>query len=291
MLGRAALVGALVFYGLVAYASGSRGLMLYPIIFLFFGTYFFIDRPRLKPERWLLLLIPLFVFYIYAVDVFRNTQQFQNSRLTDLTSRLYASRAIGVEASEREDFALTTGRALIGVADNVIYESTPKEVPYAGGSDILPALLWTWVPQKLAPNKPLLFDANEIVVSYTNIRNERTASAISLGADCYRRFGWVGIPVGILLFGFVFGLFVRFVLYIVRRVSVVGGVALIVFLIGDIQNPFAVTLLQTWWIWAYDLPKHIVIMALVVFVVTFGENHGLDYYSGRNRFRCGPMPA
>jgi hypothetical protein len=68
-------------------------------------------------------------------------------------------------------------------------------------------------------------------------------------------------------------------------------VALIVFLIGDIQNPFAVTLLQTWWIWAYDLPKHIVIMALVVFVVTFGENHGLDYYSGRNRFRCGPMPA
>jgi len=283
-LGRAILAGVLFFYALVAYASGSRGLVLFPIIFIFFGYYFFVDRPHIKVERWAFVLIPLFALYIYTVDVFRNTDQFRNSRLADLPARLAASKAISSGADDRHDFVFTTGRALIGVADEIVYSSTPDEVPYAGGGDILPAMLWTWMPQKLKPNKPLLVDANEVVASYTGVRNERSGTAISLAADCYRRFGWGGIPAGLFAFGVLFGLAVRAVLYVFRRKSVIAGIGLSALLLGGFQAGFSVTVLQTWWVWAYDIPKHVAGILLVAFVAAGSSNRGLDHYARRAQF-------
>ncbi len=277
---RSFLVFSLCFYSLIAFASGSRGLLLYPVIFLACGLYFFIDKPHFRLEPWAPVLLLCFVAYIYAVDVFRNTTQFQESRLSDLSTRLAATKGIAARASERQDFSFTTGRALVGVADAIIYDMTPNPIPYAGARDILPAILWTWVPQTLVPSKPLLFDGDEIVISYTNNRQERSFSTISFSADLYRRFGWSGIPFGLFLLGAVYGYLIRGIFYIFRSVSVVAGVTLVAFLVGGLQTGFLSTVLTTWWIWAYDLPKHLIPLAVIVFIVGGRLDRGLDSYSG-----------
>jgi hypothetical protein len=276
LLLRALVAASLGYYVLIAFGSGSRGLLIYPFIFVVCGLYFFVDKPRFRPERWAPVAIIFVIIYIYALDVFRNTAQFQNSKLTDLSARLAATSAIAEEAKERQDFSLTMGRALIAVSDELIYELTPDTIPYAGAGDILPALPWTWVPHALAPNKPIIWDNNEVVVSYTNSRNERSFAAISLSADLYRRFGWAGIPVGLFLVGVLYGALVRGIIAVYRWNSVVIGVTLIAFLTGGLQSVFTSTVLQTWWIWAYDLPKHLIPLTMVVYIIGGGVGRGLS---------------
>jgi hypothetical protein len=277
------LVAVMGFYGIIAYASGSRGLVLYPVLLLVCGAYFFVDRPRFRPERWAPILAVCFVVYIYAVEVFRNTEQFQNSRISDLGARLAATKEIGRVSAERRDFALATGSALIAVSDEIVYDMTPRVVPFAGGADILPALPWTWVPHALAPHKPLIWDANEVVAGYTSVRNERSYASISLTADLYRRFGWLGVAPGQFLFGLMYGAFIRWILYYFSRISVVGGVTLIAFVTAGLQAPFASTVLQTWWIWAYDLPKHLLPLVCITWLLGRGTDRGLDAYWANKR--------
>lgn len=276
---RLILVSALVYYCLISFASGSRGLILYPFIFLIVGVYFFVDKPKFRPERWIIALVLIFVSYIYAADVFRNTSTFQNSRLTNLSERLSASKEIVDGAIERKDFASTTGRALIGVSDELVYGFTPDPVPFAGGSDIIPAVVWTWVPQILAPNKPYLFDGDEIVISYTNNRQARSFSTISFSADLYRRFGWGFIPLGLLILGVVYGYFIRFVVFVYLNISVIAGVTLFAVIVGGLQTGVLSTVLTTWWIWAYDLPKHLVPLTLLVVFLGGGLGRGLVSHS------------
>ena len=278
-IGRLIIICGLCFYSLIAFASGSRGLLIYPAIFFISGSFFFIDRPRIRVERWIPFAIALCMVYIYIMDVYRNTAGFQNTRLTDISARLSATYAISHGLEEREDFSLTTGRALIGVADEIVYEMTPSTIPFAGASDILPAVLWTWVPQRLAPSKPMLWDSNEVVVYYTGSRSDRSYSAISLTADLYRRFGWAGIPIGWFLMGCVFGLAVRGVLYVYKYISIIAGVGLIVFMTGGVSSGnYTSTVLQTWWIWAYDLPKHLVPLGVIIFLIGRGFGCGLNFY-------------
>jgi hypothetical protein len=266
------------FYCLLAYASGSRGLLVYPLLFTLCGLYFFIEKPRFRLERWAPLLLVCLGAYIYTLDVFRSSVQFQQSTMVNLTDRLGASKVIAAEARDRQDFAVTTGKALIGVSDDIIYLGTPQEVPYAGGGDLLPAMAWIWVPQLLKPNKPLLIDGNEIVVAYTGQRFERSASAISLSADLYRRWGWWGVPFGLFLVGLVYGFLVRAVLFIFWDISVTVGVVLIAFIVGMAQIGFYSTVLTTWWIWMYDIPKNVIPLVLFVILVQGGLGHGLIWH-------------
>jgi hypothetical protein len=265
--GRLIIYLALGVYGIVAFASGSRGLMIHPLIIGFVGYYFFTDHPNIRPEKWFPVIAIVVGAYIYFLDVYRNTEAFNNSRLLDISGRLAAAQQISQAAKDRSDFAFTIGRALIGTADDVIFEGTPSGGPYAGVSDIWNAIKWTWVPQKIAPDKPTLWDANEIVVSYTNNRQERSFASISLGADLYRRLGWSGFAIGVLIFGGIYGLAIRVIIRTFSHWNLFLGVLLIAFLVAGLQAGFSSSVLQTWWIWAYDFPKHLVPLVIYAYVI------------------------
>lgn len=282
-LARIAISAILSLYAIIAFASGSRGLMLYPVIIGAIGFFFFTDRARFQPQKWLPAFVIFAALYVYLVDVYRNTDAFSNSRLADLTDRLAAAQHITTAAKDRGDFAFTTGRALIGTSDDVVFEATPSDVPFAGVADILPAVLWTWVPHVLAPDKPPLWDSNEIVVSYTNIRQERSFASISLGADLFRRLGWPGFLIGMFLFAIFFGLFTRFVLNAFCHWNAHLGILLIAFLVAGVQSGFSSSVLQTWWIWAYDMPKHLVALFLLHFFLGGRKRGGTSLVPGRSR--------
>jgi hypothetical protein len=264
---RIVVVVIVAVYAVISFASGSRGLFLYPIILFGLGSFLLIDRARFKPEKWLPLVLVLFASYLYLIDVYRGTSAFQDSRLADLGTRLEAIKGVGEAAAQRADFALTTGRALIGAADDVILSATPEEVPYFGGADILPAIAWTYVPQTIAPDKPTLWDANAVVYSYTLNRQERSFASISLGADLYRRFGWIGFIVGLFTLGLIYGFWTRYVVATFTRRDRVLGLMFIGLLLGGLHASYSATVLQTWWIWAYDIPKHVIFLSILVFLV------------------------
>ena len=74
---------------------------------------------------------------------------------------------------------------------------------------------------------------------------------------------------------------IRGMLHIYRRVSVVAGLMFVVILSGGLQPGFTSTVLQTWWIWVYDLPKHLIPLAIIVLFLGGGLGRGLDFYPGR----------
>ena len=275
---RLLLVAGCSYYSVIAFASGSRGLLVYPALFAACGLYFFVDSLRFRPERWAPVVCVVAIGFIYVMDVYRNTSQFRDTKLLDVKDRLAAVRGVAHAVGERQDFASTAGRALIGVSDDIIYELTPDPMPHVGGGDILPSLIWTWVPQILAPDKPYLFDGNEIVVSYTGLRQDRSFATISLGADLYRRFGWGAVPVGFFVAGVVYGVFVRLVMMIFYRISVVAGIMLIVIVLGGLQMGFFSTVLTTWWIWAYDIPKNLIPIGILLFLVSGEWRRGFSHY-------------
>lgn len=275
LLERVLLTGVVLFELAVILASGSRGILLYPVIFAACGLYFFIDRPTFRPERWLPVAIVLAGVFIYTADLFRSSVEFQESNLANLGQRFAAARNITGAARERGDFQVTTGKALLGVSDELIYTMTPSEIPFAGGGDIFRALLWSWLPHKLAPSKPLLVDGNEIVVNYTGQRFERSSNAISLTADLYRRWGWWAIVPGWFFVGFVFGCFIRTVMHILLFRNLVLGVVLMVIVFGMLQLGFFNTVLTTWWVWTYDLPKNIIPLVLITFMLNAKVQRGL----------------
>ncbi len=263
---RVFVVGAAFFCLLIALASGSRGLVIRPLIYVLCGAYFFSDIRTVRVERWVPLLVLPILGLIWGMHLVRSSGEFQNSRMTDLSARLSAVSAIGEEIAAGPGFAEVTGRALLGVSDASVYDATPNQIPFAGVADIPPALIWTWVPQLLAPNKPNLSDGNDIVVSYTGIRYERSYDSISLSADLYRRIGWPGLMVGLPILGVCYGLFVRLVLGLLRNHYPVQGLALLVLLVSGLQMPFTGTVLGTWWIFAYDLPKHVLPLAALIWL-------------------------
>jgi hypothetical protein len=268
----------LIGYFGIAIASGSRGLLFYPVVIYLGGIFFFVDLPRFRPERWLFPSFLVGVALIYFLDVYRNSEGFRESKLTDLPTRLVAAREVRAEALGRADFASTVGMALVANSDQIVYSLTPSSVPFCGGEDILPAMLWTWVPHIVSADRPVLWDSNEIVVSYTGVRHERSWASVTLAADLYRRFGWLGVAVGLFIFGMIYGAFVRGVFWILLKKSVIVGVVLVGFLIAGVQARFSSSVLQTWWIWAYDLPKHLV--PVLVFVI-FSKAGGVANLSSR----------
>ena len=80
----------------------------------------------------------------------------------------------------------------------------------------------------------------------------------------------------------------RGLLYYLRRVSIVGGVTLMAFVTAGLQAPFSSTVLQTWWIWAYDLPKHLIPLVGIAWLLGRGVDRGLDAYARGVGYSFGP---
>jgi hypothetical protein len=269
-LGRTILVALLAAYFSIALASGTRGNLLYPIIYCGVGYFFFGRVRKMRLDLIALGLVLLSFPLLSFVHRYRNTEAYQTGRTIDVVTRLKAFKETGKDDGEIDQQTRrmnigVVGSALIGVSDALVYEKTPSSIPHAGW-DNFSAVIYTWVPVYFKENRPILYDANDIVAAYMDYES-KSGSTISLRADLYRRFGWWGMPVGMAIAWLVYGAACAFAYrtYLFRN-ALLGLFLLLLTFSFFLFRPFG-TVLSTWWIWAYDLPKHLVILLILYVLV------------------------
>jgi len=269
-ISRFAVFAACIYYFSVALATGARGNLFYPIIYLGVGYYMFSHRIRRHFDVAALVMFIAALPLIVLINSYRNTEAYRETRSINIISRIKAIGDAKLFSSDDDNSVAPSsvsilGAALMGVSDEMIYEKTPSAIPHAGFANFS-AILYTWVPAYIMPEKPLIWDANQIVNSYRN-QESHTGSAISLTADLFRRFGWPGVAIGTFLGWWVYGRASRVLYFIYSKLDAFFGAVLIVFSSSFfLFRPFG-TVLSTWWIWAYDLPKHLVVLTAMCCIV------------------------
>jgi hypothetical protein len=176
-----------------------------------------------------------------------------------------------------------TGLALLGVADYEVYPQTPELIPHAGW-DGFNAVALVWFPTFFMPDKPNLIDGNYIMSQYLDYEIGRgTAATISLPADLFRRFGWLGVGVGMPLAFVAYGALSYFCYAVFLYRNFVIGTILVLYTASFFSSLPLQTLLTTWWNFAYDLPRHLIVL-LGLYVVagvlsgTKGTQGALHYW-------------
>jgi hypothetical protein len=262
---RVILLGIVAYYFLLAFATGARGNVFFPILFIGIGAFFFRIVRMIKLDLLGAAVVVATLPLLILMDHFRNTDAYRATRTIDLRDRLAAVSEARVrsgdtkEKSEDKENILILGRALVGVMDSTVYEMTPSVLPHVGRQNFR-AVAYTWVPFFLFRDRPILYDANLILIDYTGGYYTRTGKAISLTADLYRRFGWLGVPFGIAAGFALYGFFARHCYRVYFTKDALLGILLILFLFSYFQaRPFS-TVLTTWWLFFYEAPKHLILL-------------------------------
>ena len=268
--------GGVICYGLVAIRSlayllgGSRSVALFSLAILALGFVTFSQR-RSNYRELKIILIALMVWpSINFTSYLRNTKGFHDTKITDVRSRLGAAVA-AAKTYQTEDLEaqsqslLVSGRAIMEFSDPLIYDNTPAPHPFDGFSD-LGNLAYVFIPKYFFPAKPILLDGNEIVISYTGLRQEGTSQTISLMADLYRRAGVSGVVAGSILSAIMLVFYLKISLFVMRRIDDLLGILMILLLITfGFRSPlFHWTVLSLGSFYLYSIPKYLVFFGFLV---------------------------
>jgi hypothetical protein len=267
-------------YLVFGFTSGTRGLILHPLIAFTCGFYMFGGSTR-TAKMILLIGITAGLPLIWVMGTMRQTKDFYDSRITDVSTRFELGTAAASSISETglNEQLEFTGRALLGVSDELVYKDTPGAIPFVGW-DGTSGMLLAFVPHVLRPGTANLGDENDIVSEYTGLRLERSFQTISFFADMFRRFGFTGIVVGSIVAGWFYGAVSAFVISLFHSRRKLYGLLMILLLMGSYTFfPFS-TMLRCSWIWLYDVPKHV--LALIAFVMVV-KSLNADYRRTESR--------
>ena len=265
IIGKSIILGMFSVYMLLSFASGSRGAFIFPLVYIACGLYLFSISRAIKMDYLALLgfcvLAPLFV----VVNEFRTSEAFNETRLIDLFDRLATlSERNALDHLKRESASEEVlGGRLITVHDSLVYEKTPRLIPHVGFRGLENAG-WVWIPYFLAPNRPIQNDALFIALEYRGVKyNPRSHNRVGFNADLYRRFSWPGIVVGTVFFYLGFGFFYRKILDILLKKNALLGMILVLYTFSFFTRFPVSTVMETWWNWAYDFPKHLVLICFL----------------------------
>jgi hypothetical protein len=288
-LGRAVLGAMVGIYFVLALVSGGRGILFYPLLFVIIGSYAFRPVRRVPLDVVMLGLALLILPLIAFIGSYRGTEGFVGTRMLDVRGRVMAmgqTRDVSVSGPSART---VTGTALLGVNDTMIYEATPEVVPHARWENFN-AILFTWIPTFVWRDKPILLDGNAVTSQYIDYELGNTGATVSLGADLYRRFGWVGVAVGMPLAFALFGALSWFCYDVYLRRNFTVGVVLVIFTISFASWSPLQTVLTTWWNFAYDTPRHLLALGAIYFAVVqvvgrYGDRGALQYWNQREQRR------
>lgn len=266
-----ALSVAFGIYLLLMFVSGSRGYFFFPILLSAIGYFVFARDKFLNYERLAVLVLPVFLALIVVLDFFRQTEEFNATKMTDVVGRLSALKNVTGLMEEREILGtkesplVTIGNRLDGSGDRLIYTMTPEVFPHVG-FDNFKSMLWIWVPYTLYKNRPLTAESVKIIWMYRGVKTT-AHMGFTTHADLYRRFGWPGIPVGGLVFGLLFGGIVRQVLktYLFRNATF--GFLLLILIMTLFQRSGFLTVPELVWNWGYDILKYAVVLLGATFLM------------------------
>jgi hypothetical protein len=251
-----------VFILSVNVASGARYTTFSPLVLLVVGHIAFSNQHRIRMEVLSLGFLPLFAFGFVMQDHFRNTQAFHESTLANPLSRLNAVSEARDRAREgNANTAYLIGERLVGNIDALIYQATPLLIPFAG-NDGIEALRWLYVPAFFSRDRPSLVDGNRIGELYLQKALVRTSVGPSICGDWYRRFGWLGVVVGMGLCGLIFGLTLQWVASNLRVGSLLS--ICILFSAATLATKDAnMTVSTATWLYFYEFPKYYGVLAII----------------------------
>ena len=142
--------------------NGDRGNVIWPLISIGIGCYVFLPHLKIRFEKWIALALPILVFFIWVVDVFRNSDAFSQASALDLESRVEALMNVGSEIKDREvrhnlegkgqTFFASVGSRLWGGYDHLIFTMTPGVFPHAWFENFS-AMPSVWIPFSLSGNR------------------------------------------------------------------------------------------------------------------------------------------
>lgn len=246
-----------------AILSGSRGLLLYPLMLLLFGLWFVLRDPRIL-RRIGLAFAALVLILSPLIYVVRDSSAFQNSH-----SWIGRVQAVGLALMQPEPLfqkARWLGRDLYACHDPYLF--TPENRDLAPvGSQGLDKLVYLWLPKHVFPERPVLFDghliAKQLQRVVPSLWSEVWFPCFSFPADLLRRWAIPGVLFGSLvaaaLFHLLFNLWYR-------TVSISGStfkLLLLVFPSTYLQAfPFG-TVSETAWAVFWELPKYLILFLLL----------------------------
>lgn len=269
---RLILLGVLACFFLLTLLSGSRGSFLYPFIYIAAGLFFFLkSMKRVKLDVLAIVVVAFVAPLIVIIDAFRTTDAYMSTRTTDISGRIAAfGEAIENledrknKAGVREKFRVL-GASILGRSDSLIYELADLGVPHAG-FERFSAVLHTFTPTFFVRNKPVLLDSNIIYWNYLG-KVDKTGRGMSLAADSYRRFGWVGVPVFAAFFFWLYGVICGKCYKCYFEKDALLGILLILFTFSFFQFlPFS-SVLETWWHFSYNTVKHLLVLIVGCWVL------------------------
>jgi hypothetical protein len=256
-------------YFVIALVTGSRGNLMFPCCFIVAGAYFFRTSGTWKTEATLSVLGVLGIAIVFALYVYRNSQEYRKSSADDILTRYRVFRDTVLRPNPskwRPETFFDFGYSFYSLEDVKVYALTPNPVPHVGFSGF-EAIPFTCIPTTIARNKPRLLDAEFVVGSYDTPPTQVIGTSISLAADGYRRFGWAGIPAVVLIGFGMYGALTRWMLTWWRRGTLWGWALLFFSMSFFWSRPFS-TVLETWWSFFYDMPKQLLATAALCFVVS-----------------------
>lgn len=258
----AVLICVKIGFGIV---SGSRGALLLPICFLFTGWWMFFPHTR-SIIRFAVLIAALMIPYIVFVPFYRSTENFANSQQINLLGRIGAisSGLAMLGGEEVSGVVQLTGESLHGVNDRQVFLKTPDEICHVGWEN-LDRLKTFWLPSLIAPEKKLLLDGNEIVQAYRP-KDYVFGATISFTADMFRRFGWMGVVMGSLVIGIFHGRIYRFAFRMQRGPYRLYATLFVLYGISYLTSTPYMTMLETCWMWMWELPKHFLLLMFLAFI-------------------------
>lgn len=257
----------------ISFLSGGRGLLIYPLINIILGL-FLCNLSRRALFLALLSLLSIAVSAGVTMTSIRDSSAFRSTSLLDIPARIRALLPQETNSSSKDFDAYKLGFSFYGASDPYLFTPTHTDRPRAGfkGFD---SLKYIWIPSSIMPTKTSLNDghliANEIMgTPLAGFRNGRYVSFnnISLEGDLYRRFGWLGLLTGGLLFGFLYAILCRLWYGLVGHPSSSFAVLFAIFLPSTfIQGLPMRSVLETFWNWGYEFPKYFLLISVVSFVV------------------------
>ncbi|MFM7228298.1 MAG: hypothetical protein ACKO2F_01500 [Cyanobacteriota bacterium] len=251
---------------------GGRGLLLYPAALLLGGFWIVGCHPKLIRGIVLTLLVAAMSVVVIA-PVARNTPEFHQSSVVNLGSRLSAITTGFFQVNPSSAISYV-GRDLYAWSDPYLFREPGISQPPAGGRG-LGSLLYLWVPRALMPNRPEINDGHLIAKEIMGVPNTGLYQGrhvwfpgISLGADLYWRFRWLGVLMGGLVFGLVYAGFCRLWYLNADLNQSAYSVIFALFPSTFLQGPPLRSLSETFWNWFYEFPKYgILFFAICIFML------------------------
>ena len=265
---------------LLSLLNGDRGNVIWPLISIGIGCYVFLPNLKIRFEKWIVLALPFLVLFIWVADVFRNTDAFSYASALDLGSRVEALMNVRSGIKDREvsynlegrgqTFLASVGYRLWGGYDHLIFTMTPGAFPHAWFENFS-AMPIVWLPFSITGNTQaaaIFGDAYIIASTYRgSFGNQRTRYGISIVGDMYRRFSWFGLPFAAACYGIFYGCYWRIVFWLFERKSKFLGLSLLLLMFTLFLGKAPATIMTSWKIFAYDIPKYFVIILFIYFLL------------------------